>query len=127
MKSNELESGEGAMSREQAYLHILDAASKVQWNVAMILEAKALEAEKVRNWILNHVYHNSFDEDEKQLSEPLDIHKQIVEVLEGLTKLQNGLYSNLKTVLIPAEEEGDKGGSLDGLFGDGFDLEDTDK
>ncbi|AZS17116.1 restriction endonuclease subunit S [Paenibacillus motobuensis] len=115
------------MSREQAYLHILDAASKVQWNVAMILEAKALEAEKVRNWVLNQVHHASFDEDEKRLSEPLDIHEQVVEVLEGLTKLQNGLCSNLKTVLASAEEEEVKGGSLGGLFGDGFDLEDTDK
>ncbi|GGF89852.1 restriction endonuclease subunit S [Paenibacillus aceti] len=116
------------MSREHAYLHILDAASKVQWNVAMILEAKAIEAEKVRNWILNHVHHHSFDEHEKQLSEPLDIHDQVVEVVEGLTKLQNGLCSNLKTVLISAEEESEKEGSLDGLFGDGgFDLEDTDK
>ncbi|NWL88830.1 MULTISPECIES: restriction endonuclease subunit S [unclassified Paenibacillus] len=115
------------MSREQAYLHILDAASKVQWNVAMILEAKALEAEKVRNWVLHHVHHASFEEDEKRLSEPLDIHEQVVEMVEGLTKLQNGLCSNLKTVLTSAEEEGDKEGSLDGLFGGGFDLEDTDK
>lgn len=43
------------MSREQAMIHMLDAASKMQRNVSMILEAKAVEAEKVRNWALNHL------------------------------------------------------------------------
>ncbi|TYA10886.1 restriction endonuclease subunit S [Paenibacillus faecis] len=116
------------MSREQAYLQILDAASKIQWNVAMILEAKAVEAEKVRNWIVNHVHAHSFESHEKQLSDPLDVHEQLVEVIEGLTKLQNGLCSNLKTVLPPEEEEsgGDDGG-FGGLFSGSFDLEDSDK
>ncbi|MCM3700466.1 restriction endonuclease subunit S [Paenibacillus macerans] len=117
------------MSREQSYLNMLDAAAKIQWNVAMILEAKAVEAEKVRNWILNHVLENSFEDHEKQLSDPLDVHEQLVEVIEGLTKLQNGLCSNLKS-LLPEEEEksmsGDDGG-FSGLFGGSFDLEDSGK
>lgn len=44
------------MSREQSFMNVLDAAAKVQWNVAMILEAKAVEVEKARNWIINHVH-----------------------------------------------------------------------
>ncbi|MGG6311751.1 restriction endonuclease subunit S [Paenibacillus macerans] len=123
------------MSREQAYLRMLDAAAQIQWNVAMILEAKAVESEKVRNWILNHVLESGFEDHEKQLSDPLDVHEQLVEVVEGLTKLQNGLCSNLKTVLSTEEEEagGDGGlGGLDGGFGGlfgggGFDLEDSSK
>ncbi|WP_059049564.1 hypothetical protein [Paenibacillus senegalimassiliensis] len=119
------------MSREQAYLHMLDAAAKIQWNIAMILEAKAVEAEKVRNWVLNHVVEANFDDHEKQLSDPLDVHEQLVEMVEGLTKLQNGLYSNLKTVLATEDEEaggdGDLGGGFGGLFGGGFDLEDSSK
>ncbi|GIO87230.1 hypothetical protein J25TS5_41620 [Paenibacillus faecis] len=116
------------MSREQAYLQILDAASKIQWNVAMILEAKAVEAEKVRNWIVNHVHAHSFETHEKQLSDPLDVHEQLVEVIEGLTKLQNGLCSNLKTVLPPEEEEsGGDDGDFGGLFSGSLDLEDSDK
>ncbi|MED4959362.1 restriction endonuclease subunit S [Paenibacillus macerans] len=117
------------MSREQAYLNMLDAAAKIQWNAAMILEAKAVEAEKVRNWILNHVLENSFEDHEKQLSDPLDVHEQLVEVIEGLTKLQNGLHSNLKN-LLPEEEEDSlsgSGGGFSGLFGGGFDMEDSDK
>lgn len=119
------------MSREQAYLNILDAAAKIQWNVAMILEAKAVESEKVRNWILNHVLESSFEDHEKQLGDPLDVHDQLVEVIEGLTKLQNGLCSNLKTVLPEGDEEGGSDsldGGFGGLFGGGdFDLEDSSK
>lgn len=132
MKKSEVrEAGYDAMSREQAYLNILDAAAKIQWNVAMILEAKAVESEKVRNWILNHVLDSSFEDHEKQLSDPLDVHDQLVEVIEGLTKLQNGLCSNLKTVLPPEDEEGGGDGGLDGsfsgMFGGDFDLEDSSK
>ncbi|EES72972.1 restriction endonuclease subunit S [Paenibacillus phoenicis] len=113
------------MSREQAYLNMLDAAAKIQWNVAMILEAKAVESEKVRNWILNHVLESSFEDHEKQLSDPLEVHDQLVEVIEGLTKLQNGLCSNLKTVLPPDVTEG-SGDGLDGGFGGLFDGGDFD-
>lgn len=130
-KSEVREAGYDAMSREQAYLNMLDAAAKIQWNVAMILEAKAVESEKVRNWITNHVLESSFEDHEKQLSEPLDVHDQLVEVIEGLTKLQNGLCSNLKTVLPEADEEGGGtglDGGFGGLFGGGdFDLEDSSK
>lgn len=120
--------GNDAMSREQSYLSMLDAAAKIQWNVAMILEAKAVEAEKVRNWILNHALDSSFEDHEKQLSDPLDVHEQLVEVIEGLTKLQNGLSSNLKS-LLPEEEKSLSGedGGFGGLFGGGFDLEDSGK
>ncbi|SUA49368.1 Uncharacterised protein [Paenibacillus thiaminolyticus] len=41
--------------REHSYHLILDAIAKMQWNAAMILEAKAMEAEKTRNWMLNHL------------------------------------------------------------------------
>lgn len=54
---------------------------------------------------------------------------RLVEVIEGLTKLQNGLCSNLKS-LLPEEEEDSlsgSGGGFSGLFGGGFDMEDSDK
>ncbi|OZB91037.1 restriction endonuclease subunit S [Paenibacillus sp. XY044] len=106
------------MSREQAFLHMLDAASKIQWNIAMILEAKAVEAEKIRNWTLNHLNSDAFSSHENQLSEPLQIHGQIVELLEGLTKMENGLCSNLKALLVQEEEEyGGAGGGGEGMYG----------
>ncbi|KHF32435.1 hypothetical protein CM49_05309 [Paenibacillus sp. P1XP2] len=112
------------MSREQAFLHMLDAASKIQWNIAMILEAKAVEAEKVRNWAINHLTADAFETHDHQLNEPLQIHGQIVELLEGLTKLENGLCSNLKAVLV--QDEGGFGGE-DGMFGPVFDMGDIEK
>ncbi|GIP57307.1 restriction endonuclease subunit S [Paenibacillus sp. FSL W8-0186] len=116
------------MSREQSFMNVLDAAAKVQWNVAMILEAKAVEVEKARNWIMNHVHGGSFESHEKMLSEPLDIHEQLVEVIDGLTKLQSGFNSNLKAVLTSDEDEsGSDDGGFDGLFSGSFDLEDTEK
>ncbi|MEK3789029.1 MULTISPECIES: hypothetical protein [Paenibacillus] len=109
------------MSREQAMMHMLDAAAKLQRNVALILEAKALEAEKARNWTINHVMAHTFETHEDQLQKPLEIHEQMVEMLEGLTRLQTGLCSNLKAVL---EEESADG--LDGMFGDSFGDGDSD-
>lgn len=114
------------MSREQAYLHILDANSKIQWNVAMILEAKAIEAEKARNWILNHIHQGSFETHEKQLSESMDVHEQLIEVVEGLTKLQNGLCSNLKSLIVSEESGSDGDSDFGGMFSGSFGLEDND-
>ncbi|WP_431087112.1 restriction endonuclease subunit S [Paenibacillus sp. 8b26] len=101
------------MSREQAMLHMLDAASKMQWNVSIILEAKAVEAEKMRNWTLNHLEPNAFETDEEQLGRPLEIHEQMVEMLEGLTRLQTGLCSNLKALL----DQDEQGGGMEGMMG----------
>ncbi|KJD46053.1 restriction endonuclease subunit S [Paenibacillus terrae] len=102
------------MSREKAMIHMLDAASKMQWNVSMILEAKAVEAEKMRNWTLNHLEPRAFDTDEEQLGRPLEIHEQMVEMLEGLTRLQTGLCSNLKALLDQDEQQG---GGMEGMMG----------
>jgi hypothetical protein len=46
-------------------------------------------------------------------------------MVEGLTKLENGLYSNLKAVLGSGEDEG--GGDFGGDGGDGFSFGDDSK
>jgi hypothetical protein len=108
------------VSREHAYINILDAAAKIQWNVAMMLEAKALEAEKARNWTLNHLHASSFSDHETQLAQPLAVHEQMVELIEGLTKMENGLCSNLRAVLTSSGGDGDSGGFGDMFGGMGF-------
>ncbi|AIQ54622.1 MULTISPECIES: hypothetical protein [Paenibacillus] len=113
------------MSREKAYLQMLESTATIQWNIAMILEAKAVEAEKVKQWTHHHIHARSFDNHEEQLKETLSIHEVIVEMVEGLTKLENGLYSNLKAVLGSGEEEGGEG--FGGMSGDGFDFGDDSK
>lgn len=106
------------MSREKAFLQMLESTATIQWNIAMILEAKAVEAEKVKQWTQHHIHARAFDSHEDQLKETISIHEVIVELVEGLTKLENGLYSNLKAVLGSGEEEGGEGFG----GGEGFDF-----
>ena len=87
------------MSRETAYARMLDASAKLQWNVAMILEAKALEAEKVRSWLINHITPEAYTEQQEHLRETMQIHEQLIEVIDGLTKLNQGMVSVLRATL----------------------------
>ena len=110
------------MSREKSYLRMLNAAANVEWNVAMMLEAKAVEAEKMRNWLLNHVTPDAFLDHESQLKGPLDVHEHVLETVEGLTKLNRGLTAVLKAAIGDNGEEEEDG--VGGMFSGSFDLED---
>ncbi|BCG60681.1 restriction endonuclease subunit S [Paenibacillus sp. URB8-2] len=114
------------MSREEAYLKMLESTAAIQWNISMILEAKAVEAEKVKQWTHHHIHPRAFDTHEDQLKETLSIHDAIVELVEGLTKLENGLCSNLKAVLYTGEEE-EAGGGLGALTEGGFSFGEDEK
>ncbi|RXZ81206.1 restriction endonuclease subunit S [Paenibacillaceae bacterium] len=87
------------MSREAAYLRMLEAAAKLQWNMATILDAKAVETEKVRNWICNHVSPEVFPGQQDLVKETLEVHDQMIEVIDGLSKMGQGISSMLKVVL----------------------------
>jgi hypothetical protein len=108
------------LNREQAYFSILDAIAKMQFNVALILEAKALEAEKAKNWLCNHLSSSSYDNHEIQLIEAIDIHQQMIDVIDGLTKMEAALGRKLKVILGHNEsiEEGGFGGG-NNIFGMG--------
>jgi hypothetical protein len=101
------------LDRENAYLSMLEAAANIQFNVSLILEAKAVESVKVKNWLCNHLSNASFSDNEAQLIQVIDFHQQIVDVIEGLTKLENGLGKNLKIVLGHNESRGTDG--FDGM------------
>ncbi|MUT65863.1 restriction endonuclease subunit S [Paenibacillus sp. NEAU-GSW1] len=94
------------MDREQAYLRMLGATANMQWNMAVMLEAKAEEAEKARNWICNHITAASFNGDHLQLKQSIQMHDQIIEVLDGVNKMSQGIVSVLRAVL-PRESEED--------------------
>ncbi|GGG51653.1 restriction endonuclease subunit S [Paenibacillus radicis (ex Gao et al. 2016)] len=87
------------MDREQAYMRMLGATANMQWNVAIMLEAKAEEAEKARNWICNHITADSFNGDHLQLKQSILMHDQIIEVLDGVNKMSQGIVSILRAVL----------------------------
>ncbi|MFC4099618.1 restriction endonuclease subunit S [Paenibacillus xanthanilyticus] len=104
------------MSRESAYARMLDASAKLQSNVALILEAKAVEAEKVRAWLCNHVSPDAYGEQQEHLKDTLGVHEQLIEVIDGLTKLNQGMSNVLKAALRQDERGG--GGGYFGGFGD---------
>ncbi|CAM4013840.1 restriction endonuclease subunit S [Cohnella lubricantis] len=104
------------MNREHAYHLTLDALAKLQWNTAMILEAKATEAEKVRNWLLTHATRDTWAAHAEQLAASLQFHEQNVELIDGLTKLCQGLNRNMKAILQPDGEDGG-GDGMASLFG----------
>jgi hypothetical protein len=99
------------VSRTDNYLTILDAAAKIQYNVALILEAKALHAEKSRNWICNHLSMGAYSNNLDQVKQTANIHEQLIQVIDGITKMENSLTKNLEILI------GEKSSS-DGGFGD---------
>jgi len=107
------------LSRSEAFLQMLEATEKIQYNIALILESKAVEADKSRNWICNNLVSELFSDHGNQLQYSLEIHEQLVEAIEGLTKVENGLSSNLKALLGEEEESSGFGGlgGLGDLFG----------
>lgn len=107
--------------RDLAYMRMIDASAKLQMNVAIILEAKAVEAEKVRSWLCNHVTSDAFAVQEEQLKETMQIHEQVVEVIDGLTQLGQGMVAVLKVVLRHDSSEGGfEMGGLEGInYGEG--------
>ncbi|MFS0723265.1 restriction endonuclease subunit S [Paenibacillus sp. 1P07SE] len=115
------------MSREQAFLRVLESSANLQSNMAQILEAKAVEAEKTRNWICNHVRSDAFASQQQLVKDTMEIHDQLIEVIDGLSKMGQGMCSMLKVVLRHDADGGDTMDGMGGLFGGGFDMEAGDK
>jgi len=105
------------VERAESFLRMLQASAKMQHDISLILEAKANEAEKSRDWICVHLNHKCYETHEDQLKKPLDMHEQFVELIDGLTKMENALAKNLKVVLNKKEDSsfGDMGGLFGGL------------
>jgi hypothetical protein len=78
---------------------MLDNTVKMQWNMAIIMESKASESEKVRDWLCDHVSSESFGDKQEQLKQALEVHEQIVESLNHLTRIGNGMNALLKRAL----------------------------
>ncbi|GGF98815.1 restriction endonuclease subunit S [Paenibacillus abyssi] len=114
------------MSREQDFLRVLEASANLHLNMEKILEAKAVEAEKVRSWMSSHITAEVFPSQQELVKETMQVHEQLIEVIDGLTKLNHGMTHVLKVVLRhDADNQGGIGamGSLGGMLGGGFDME----
>ncbi|MCM3629008.1 restriction endonuclease subunit S [Paenibacillus glycanilyticus] len=104
------------MNREQAYMRMLGATANMQWNIAKMLEAKAEEAEKARNWICNHISAASFLGDQTQIKQTAQINEQVIEVLDGVNKMSQGILSVMKSVLPRNDGGGDNDGDDDEML-----------
>jgi len=105
------------MDRTDLYLRMIDVFTRYQGEVALILEAKALEAEKSRNWIRVFLQDGGFDGHRDQLKASLAVHERLIEVIDGIVKMETGFARHLKLLIGGKEEDGDSAG---GLFGDLF-------
>ncbi|WP_426448790.1 restriction endonuclease subunit S [Paenibacillus sp. S-38] len=112
------------MSRAESLTRIMKASAKIQLNIALMLEAKTAEAEKSRHWICNHLSAGAYEGHAVQVKETMDIHDQLIELIEGLTKMENALTRNLQILLNQKDEGGGlgEGGMQGGGFGDMFGL-----
>lgn len=113
------------MSREKAFMSMLNASTRIQLYIAEILEAKAVEAEKSRNWICNHFIESSMEHHGDRLRQINDINEHLLRVIEGITKMENALGENLKVLLEPPHHGHDGFGGMGGgndmiSFGDGI-------
>jgi hypothetical protein len=103
-------------------MNMLESTASLQLSIALLLEAKAAEAEKTRNWICNHLSSDSLFGHEHQMKQTGDFHDQIVEVIEGLTKMENALNRNMQALLNQGGgsgsggEDGGSGGGLGDMF-----------
>ncbi|OMF31822.1 hypothetical protein BK133_15345 [Paenibacillus sp. FSL H8-0548] len=108
------------MNREQAYMRMLSSAANMQWNIAAMLEAKAAEAEKMKGWICNHLNSHAFNTQQAQVEQSLQMHDQVIEVIDSISKLNQGIVSTLKAVLQKDQEESEDFGNGLSSFGQGI-------
>lgn len=115
------------MDRSSSYLRILQSSAKFQRNICKILEYKANEAEKARRWVCNHLSSSAYQGHAHQVKETMMVNHQIIEIIDGLTQMENALAKNLEIALGPGQESqglgiggGESGGAMDFNLGGGM-------
>ena len=102
------------MNRNEAFVDIVAAMSNIQGHIAFILEAQALEAEKSRNWFCEYIHADAYTDHKLQLKQALKVHSQLIEVIDGIVKVENGISRNLKILLNKNEDSTSDASSLFG-------------
>lgn len=94
------------MSRDESYYKILQSVSQFQYNISLILEAKAAEASRSSQWLCHHMSSSQFENHGDQLRKTVAIHDQLIEVIDGLTKMELSLSKNLQALIGEQENQG---------------------
>jgi hypothetical protein len=87
------------LSRAESYHKMLHAAAQFQKNIAIILEAKSVEAVRSSEWICRHLASEHIGGHSEQVKRSVEVHEQLLEVIEGLTKMEQALAKNLQVLL----------------------------
>lgn len=112
------------MNRNEAYIHIVESMTNIQGHIAFILEAQAVEAEKSRSWLCEFVRDGAFPDHKQQLRQALKVHGQLIEVIDGIVKMENGIAHNMKILLNKNEDTSSDDSSS--LFGNLMNSDDED-
>jgi len=102
--------------RIQDYESILESAGQMQASIAKLLSAKAGEARLNQSWISVQLRPGEYAGPGDVHSVALEMHDQMIEILDGITKLEIGLARGLKA-LLNREEESPSG--MGDMFGTG--------
>lgn len=109
------------MSREELFMQMLEATGRVQEEIALMLEARVVEARKAQSWVLLHMTSENLEGHEHKMKQTADMHKGVLNLIDSLTKMEAALNHQL-TALLSGGESGASGslglGSL--LQEDGF-------
>lgn len=108
------------LTNDQSYLRILTANANIHQHIAAILEAKAKEMSKASVWTRLHTHSSMYQEQSVQYQDGLRINEKLIEVIEGITKVESGLARHLKMALNP--DRTDEQSASDSDLGNLFDL-----
>jgi hypothetical protein len=100
------------MARADAELRIMSASANMQRSVADILEAKAMEMEVLRDWLTHSLHESEFADVHDMLIQSNAFHEQLLEILSGIVKLEEGFARHLQYLLKEEEELGGAQGPL---------------
>lgn len=100
------------MSREELFVQMLEATALVQEEIALMLEARVVEARKAQSWVLLHMTSENLEGHEHTMKQTADIHKGVLNLIDSLTKMEAALNHQLTALLSGGEGEGGAGGSL---------------
>ncbi|RTE02096.1 restriction endonuclease subunit S [Paenibacillus whitsoniae] len=111
------------MSREELFMQMLEATARVQEEIALMLEARVVEARKAQNWVLLHLTSENLEGHEHKMKQTADYHSGIIDLIDSLTKMEAALNHQLTALL--GKNEGGSGfgfssGLEGGMLGDSF-------
>lgn len=103
------------MSRDESYLRMMEASALMQESISRILLAKTEEAQLNQAWISNQLRPGRYADASGVHKQSMELHDQLIEVVEGIAKMEMGLARNLKIIL--NREEAASPSSYGDIFG----------